>query len=93
MNMVKIKECSVLDCAYNKNKQCHTPAITVGGPEPLCDSYITGAQKAGVDNMTGFVGACHVANCQFNKSLECSAGGIAVGIHSAHADCMTFKQK
>lgn len=80
--MVKVTKCDVTDCSYNKNNQCHTLAITVGGPEdpsPCCDTYIHSSQKGGIPDVQGGVGACKVENCSFNASLECSAPSVQVG--------------
>ena len=96
MQMPKISACDVTNCAYNQNKQCHTPAITVGGPEDVCaccDTFMEASQKGGVSDMTGAVGACKVEPCTYNKSLECSAPGIKVGLHEGHADCVTFQRR
>lgn len=95
-SMVQIQRCDVVDCSYNKNKQCHTMAITVGGPEdacPLCDTYVHATQKGGVSDVIGGVGACKVDICKFNQALECTAQNIVVGLHQGHADCQTFKKK
>jgi hypothetical protein len=91
--MVKIMDCSVSDCAYNVNKQCHTMAITVGSECPMCDTYSSGKEKGGMMDMIGGVGACRKNDCVFNKSLECSANGIHVGKHGGHADCETYKER
>lgn len=89
----KISKCSVTQCSYNMNFQCHTPAITVGSDHAACDSYIDLMDKGGFTNVTGSVGACHESDCLFNKSLECSAPGIEVGQHKGHADCLTFNSR
>lgn len=88
--MVKVKKCDVETCAYNKDKECHAMAITVGSSHPMCDTFTSSMNKGGVDEQ-GSVGACRVSNCMYNKSLQCNAPGIDVGMHSGHADCNTFK--
>lgn len=95
MSMSKIKACEVSDCSYNRNKECHAMAITVGGPETCacCDTYLHAPKKGGVADMTGGVGACKVDSCKFNTSFECSAPGITVGLHHGHADCKTFASR
>ena len=95
MNMPKISACEAVDCSYNRNKQCHAMAITVGGPEACacCDTFLHAGKKGGVADMTGSVGACKVDACTFNSSLECAASQIKVGMHEGHADCATFKAK
>ncbi|MBI4495555.1 MAG: DUF1540 domain-containing protein [Deltaproteobacteria bacterium] len=89
--MPKVLECEVQECSYNKNKVCHAMAITVGGlKHPMCDTFLKSAQKGGVPDMTGGVGACKEDDCKFNRSLECNAPGIHVGTHMDHGDCKTF---
>jgi hypothetical protein len=89
----KIQKCEVLQCSYNMDKQCCTPAITVGREHPACDTFFQSSQKGGLKNMIGSVGACKESDCFFNKSLECSASGIDVGLHENHADCITFRPR
>jgi Domain of Unknown Function (DUF1540) len=95
MHMPKIDSCEVSDCSYNKKKQCHALAITVGGPEACapCDTYMHAARKGGDADSIGGVGACKVDSCSFNSSFECSASGIKVELHQGHADCATFKHR
>lgn len=96
--MPKILKCDVVGCSYNTNKQCRALAITIGQPaascdlaHPACDTYVSSAKKGGLADMAAGVGACKEDCCEFNKQLECNAPGINVGLHSSHADCMTFK--
>lgn len=89
VKMPKILDCVMSDCSYNKNKECHAMAVTVGGSHPMCDTFFKSSQKGGVMDIGG-VGACKVSDCKFNKALECSASGIHVGVHQDHADCSTF---
>jgi hypothetical protein len=91
MSMPKILSCSVQECAYNKNDQCHTLAITVGSGHPSCDTFIKVQTKGGSEDLVGGVGACREQDCRFNKALECSAQGISVAPHGGHGDCRTFK--
>jgi len=95
MQMSKISACTVANCSFNQNSQCHALAITVGGPEvcACCDTYLDASKKGGVAEMTGGVGACKVESCTHNSSFECSAPNIKVGLHQGHADCTTFKAK
>lgn len=93
ISMPKILSCSVTECAYNINSECHTLAITVGdGNHAECDTFYRFKSKGGAD-MVGGVGACKAYECVYNKSLECNAPGINVGHHSGHADCQTFTRK
>jgi hypothetical protein len=92
----KITACDVTDCVYNKHSACHTPAITVGGPGedcPKCDTFTKGANRGGIMDMTGGVGACKVDACSYNRDLECSAPSIKVGRHQGHPDCLTFQPR
>lgn len=95
-SMSKIMSCDVTKCAYNTNNQCHTPAITVGGPGhqcPQCDTFTDSGEKGGAREVTGGVGACKVTACDYNEKLECGADSIRVGKHEGHPDCMTFEPK
>jgi len=93
MKMPMILDCKMIECAYNTKQKCHAMAITVGGPAPLCDTFLKRGQKGGVPDMNGGVGACKVDNCKFNQALECSAEAIHVGSHGDHAECDTFSPK
>jgi len=86
--------CEVIQCAYNIDRKCHTPAITVGSRCPKCESYIKGLDKGGVPGASGSVGSCHKSDCTYNRSLECNApNGISVGDHLWHADCKTYAKR
>jgi len=88
-DMPPVKKCEVENCYYNRNLNCHAPAINVGGEHPMCDTFLaTGSHidRAG----SSAVGACHVDECKFNQSLTCHADGILVAMHNDHADCETF---
>lgn len=89
----KVQKCDVVQCSYNMERQCCTPAITVGARHPACDTFYQSSQKGGIKDMKGSVGACKEADCMYNESFECSAPGIDVGIHENHADCVTFKPR
>ena len=91
MSMSKITACEALDCSYNRSKECHALAITVGDMNhPMCDTFLKTSQKGGDMDRTGAVGACKVDSCKHNQSLECSAPDIKLGLHEGHADCKTF---
>jgi hypothetical protein len=87
-----VSRCDVMNCFYNRDKNCHAPAINVGGEHPSCDTFIPKANHIG-RQPTGMVGACHVGQCEYNRDLTCSAAGIVVGYHADHADCDTFEAK
>jgi hypothetical protein len=89
-SMPPVMRCEVDKCFYNRELQCHAPAINVGGEHPNCDTFIP--QMTHINRMeTSNVGACHVNQCKYNKDLTCSAAGIVVAHHADHADCDTFE--
>lgn len=91
IRMPIISNCEVTECSYNKDKMCHTLAITVGDSTcAMCDTFTKMNTKGGDGDVTGGVGACRADSCTFNQSLECTAGSILVGLHSNHADCKTY---
>jgi hypothetical protein len=92
MEMVSIKGCSVANCAYNREKQCRTPAITVG-PHGECNTFVHASPKAGIPDVKGGVGACQAAGCKFNEALECRAKSVEVATDERHADCQTYDPK
>ncbi len=80
-------------CSYNKQKQCHTLAISVG-PHAECSTFNYGGNSSGgFQEVTGGIGACIASECQFNQELECRAPNIDVGDHQTHADCETYKPR
>lgn len=88
-----ILECQARDCSYNLDGRCHTIAINVGGPEPLCDTYVNIGSKVGLFNTMPKVGACKVRNCAHNKSLECIAKGIHVILRDNQALCGLYQMR
>ncbi len=86
-----VTSCSVDSCGYNHGG-CHAGAITVGGPNSHCNTFVDTADKGGRDE-TAAVGACTRTDCKFNDSLICSAEGITVGASADNADCLTFEAK
>ena len=90
--MPPVSKCDVTNCFYNRELQCHAPAINVGGDHPICDTFIPQGQH--INRLaTAAVGACHVNACEHNKDLTCHANGIVVAWHAEHADCGTFEAK
>jgi len=92
MNMVQIRACSMSSCAYNKEDQCHTMAITVG-PHAECNTFIHASPRAGFPEVKGGIGACQASSCKWNQKLECQAPGINVASDERHADCQTYDEK
>jgi hypothetical protein len=93
MKMTSVLGCSVNACAFNEMGRCHAMAVTIGGPEPCCDTFMDSSAKGGVPEMTATVGACKVANCMFNDMMQCSADNIAVAPLVCTADCLKYKSR
>lgn len=91
--LTEVLDCTMADCAYNINDECHAAAITVGSPCPMCDTYIRATEKGGIDDVAGCVGACKMDDCRHNSMLECMASGIHIGQHDGHGECWTFAAK
>ena len=85
-----VTDCQANNCSYNRYGNCKTIGITVGGPEPLCDTYINTGSKGGVVNKKARVGACKVGNCLHNEALECMSKGIQVLFQDNQASCGSF---
>lgn len=93
-DMSSVLNCQAEDCLYNSDSTCTTFAITIGGDEPCCDTYMNkSSSKGGVEGIIAGVGACHVSNCSYNNEFECKAEGIKVSTEAGHPDCSTFKSK
>lgn len=93
MTMPRILDCNMSDCAYNDKSECHAMAITIGGTDHKCSTFMVSDKKGGFKDMRGRVGACQIDMCKFNESLECSATEIHVGQRVDHAECDTFKTR
>lgn len=94
MDMPKVTQCDVTQCAYNQNKKCHALAITVGdGAHPHCDTFCETSKKGGDSGATAGVGACKVVECRYNQQLECRASGIRVGYLIDEVDCQTYESR
>jgi hypothetical protein len=92
MEMIKIRNCDVSVCVYNKKNICRTFGITVGS-HAECNTYTHGSRTGGIDEVKGGVGACLAGECKFNEELECTAPLINVEGHSVHADCAMFEPR
>ena len=95
MDMPSVKRCDAEECAYNKGRQCHALAITVGDEmHPRCDTFCAYSFKGGDSTQVGRVGACKVSDCTYNEKLECSASSIYVGPHmQKDFDCKTYEKR
>lgn len=87
-----VSECSVTECAYNLDSNCHARAITIGdGVHPSCDTFFDNRNhhtKAAV-RMAG-IGACKIEACKFNDDFECITENIRVGHSKDEISCLTF---
>ncbi len=96
MEMSKIEDCAVADCAYNRDNMCHAIGITVGdGEDPACDTFLgmSGEEAAMcVRDAEAGVGACKMVDCRFNGCLQCGAEAVNVMAGTAGPRCGTFAQ-
>jgi hypothetical protein len=93
IEMPKVAECDVSDCAYNIQNACHARAITVGdGANAMCDTFFKSSSHT-KGNFSAGVGACKVSACSFNSDFECQADDIAVSVEGGQAMCMTCSPK
>lgn len=88
--MAVVSRCGASECAYNHDGKCCTMAITVGGPEPRCDTFFSSSNKGGNRDIEAGVGSCKVSGCVFNKGFECVAEGIKVEMQAAQPMCSTY---
>lgn len=95
IDMPVVGECSVGECAYNVDRNCHARAITVGdGVHPGCDTFLQASPHARDSGRHAGVGACKLSSCQHNDDYECTAQQIAVGHDGSHgACCLTYLQR
>jgi hypothetical protein len=92
--MPPISRCEAQECSYNKSRECHAMAITVGNSgHARCDTYYNAGHKGGVADTTGSVGACKAESCRYNADLECNAQSIKVDNHDGHPDCVSFSPR
>lgn len=91
--MPDVTFCNVAECAYNDHEKCRAGAITVDGPEPLCDTFFTNSEKGGIEQTNGSVGACKNGTCVHNEHYECTADGIHVSLHDTKPECDTFSMR
>lgn len=90
LNMTRVAECSVTECAYNTGRACHAIAITVGSSDlPMCDTFFVAREHSGDQGHAG-VGACKMSGCLHNRELECSAGRVLIGKLEARVRCITY---
>lgn len=91
VEMPPVSKCSVTQCAYNADRQCHARAITVGdGVHPGCDTFFNSRNHARNHGNSAGVGACKVTQCTHNDDFECIAESIEVGADGNDVHCRTF---
>jgi hypothetical protein len=94
MNMPKVTQCEVEECAYNTDSECHAMAITIGDSStPQCDTFCDATSKGGDPASIANVGACKTSACQYNKQLECMLRSISVGWKDDAPDCLSFRKR
>jgi hypothetical protein len=94
IDMPAVGACSVTDCAYNSESNCHAKAITIGdGVHPGCDTFLDGGAGHTGLKVTAGVGACKVTGCRHNSELECMADNIEVGMQQHVANCLTYEAR
>lgn len=94
VDMPTVSKCSVVKCAYNKNRNCHARAITVGDlANPRCDTFFKHRAHTREQKRVAGVGACKVTECRYNQDLECSAKTINVGTSKGQIECLTFEAR
>jgi hypothetical protein len=90
MDLPQIVQCGATECAYNRERNCHAAAITVGYQDDArCDTFVASSHKGGLEAIGG-VGACKIVSCQHNRDLLCTATGIRIDWLGDRADCQTY---
>lgn len=89
-----ILDCNVVNCTYNKDKNCRRQDIHVEGgqaktsSETCCGSFVNKSCDCGsncdCDASKETDVLCEACDCKFNDDRKCSAAHI--GISGGHAD-------
>ncbi len=95
--------CSAVNCAHNKNYDCHAGNIHIRGVSAIrtsdttCTTYFadsvgffTSAIEVGKITKTEDI-ICEACNCVYYKDLSCTAP--SVNINSHFSSCETFKPR
>lgn len=91
IDMPLVSGCTMSECAYNVDEQCHARAITVGdGVQPGCDTFLSASKHIRDNQQAAGVGACKVSGCMHNEDFECIANQILVGHSAGDINCLTF---
>jgi len=90
-------QCSVMNCASNKDNFCCRPSIQVNGPcacgseQTSCSSFSDATSSA--ENSTGYAMpntsleiSCDAANCAYNQEDKCGADQISVSPEGENPD-------
>ena len=94
IEMPQVSKCSVVKCAYNRNKNCHARAITIGdAAEPRCDTFFTHRIHTKEQKRIAGVGACKATECRHNEDFECVAKSITVGTSEGQVECLTYEPR
>ena len=91
IDMPIVSHCTVSQCTYNVNNNCHAKAITIGdAARPGCDTFFAASAHNRETKRISGVGACKVSQCKHNNDYECSATNIDVGYSSDKILCLKF---
>ncbi|GAB2640799.1 DUF1540 domain-containing protein [Gordonia jinhuaensis] len=94
--MPHITECTVSECSYNTDENCHAFAISVGGTNGTadCSTFIPLSTRGGLEVAAPQVGACQRVDCKHNVNLECSAVAVRIGSgdNADTANCLTYEK-
>lgn len=91
IEMPKVSQCSVSECGFNVDSNCHAKAITVGDfQNPGCDTFMSSDKHTQETVRIAGVGACKVSSCKYNEDFECAAENIVVGFKQEKVNCLTF---
>ena len=89
-----VRSCTAIECAYNRDAECHAAAITIGDAQPPhCDTWLDGAAGHTGKAVKAGVGACKVRGCAYNDDLECQATTVSVAVADGQAHCTTFSPR
>jgi len=94
MDMPLVSQCTISECAYNVNNNCHARAITIGdGLHAGCDTYFNNPGHTKDMTRIAGIGACKSVQCKFNEDFECMTDSITVGRAGQEVNCLTFSPR
>lgn len=89
-----VRDCSALDCIYNKTWKCMATVISVGKTgSPCCDTYQTSEAVARDAGPGSGVESCGVYHCLRNRELKCIAYTIKVRQVAGRPLCKSYKNR